>query len=373
VSELDVEFSLERGSFRLELALETPPGVTILFGPSGSGKTTALLVVAGLVRPRTGRISLAGEILFDAAKGVDAPPRERGLGFVSQEGLLFPHLSVLANLRYGAARSRGVPRAISEDEVVSILELDALLERRPHELSGGERQRVALGRALLSGPRALLLDEPLASLDRPRRARIVSYLRAINARFRAPILYVTHSLDEALALGDRACVLHQGKALVRGSPDEVFGAPRDPLVAKLSGFENVLSLSLVGHDDEDKTTRARLGAHQLSIPRVDVEPGELVRYGLAATDVLVATQAPEGLSARNVLPATVVSIDPDERGRAVRLRLDGTPPVELVACLVPSAVRALELATGKSVFAVIKSTAPRPLDLRAGVGDGGRA
>lgn len=366
---LRLDLDLARGpatpeSFRLTLALEAPAGVTVLFGPSGSGKSTTLAAVAGLVRPDRGRVLCDERVLLDTSAGIDLPRHERRLGLVAQEGLLFPHLTVAANLRYGASRALGRTDALDEREVVSVLELEPFLERRPSELSGGERQRVALGRALLSGPDALLLDEPLASLDRERRARIVPYLQKIKARFAAPVLYVTHALDEALALGDRVCVLAGGRAVAQGTPAEVFASPRDPLVARLAGFENVVELAVVAHDAEDGVTRASLGAHEVTVPRASAGPGARVRYGLLATDVLVATRRPEGLSARNALPAKVAALDVGEGGVLVRLALDGGTG-ELVARLVPSAVRALGLEVGGSAFAVVKSTAFRALALDA--------
>ncbi|MBI3722955.1 ATP-binding cassette domain-containing protein, partial [bacterium] len=235
MSTLALSLSVARSTtFRLELELEVEEGVTVLFGPSGSGKSTVLSCVAGLLRPERGRVSLSGRKLFDDSEEISVPPHLRGIALVSQEGLLFPHLSVLSNLRYGASRALAKAGKLGEDEVVSALELEPFLERRPRELSGGERQRVALGRALLSGPDALLLDEPLAALDRERRARIVPYLERVRARAKVPILYVTHALDEALALGERACVLCEGKKVAEGSPIEVFGAPRSELLARLS-------------------------------------------------------------------------------------------------------------------------------------------
>ncbi len=347
---LSFDVTVERGDFRLELALEVPPGVTVLYGPSGSGKTVTLHALAGLA-PAKGRIALGGRTLLDGTTRL--PPHQRRLGLVPQEGLLFPHLSVLGNLRYGGERDL--------DEVVSVLELGPLLDRSPRALSGGERQRVALGRALLAAPEALLLDEPLAALDRERRARIVPFLRRVKERFSAPVLYVTHALDEALALGDRACVIASGKTVAEGAPLDVFGAPRAELVPRLTGFENVLGVTVVEHVAADGVTRARHAAPdtpgvELVVPLLAAKPGERAFVGLGASEVVLAGEEPRALSARNILPATIAELD----GSTVRLDLGGVP---LVARVVPSAARALSLEPGRKVFVVIKTTSFRPLEL----------
>jgi molybdate transport system ATP-binding protein len=361
---LAFDLAVRRGEFALELALEVPSGVTVLFGPSGAGKSLTLAALAGLV-PASGRITLDGRTLLDGTTAL--PPHARRIGLVPQEGLLFPHMNVRANLRYGGeqgffrGRGGGAPEF---EQVVSVLELAPLLDRSPRDLSGGERQRVALGRALLAGPGALLLDEPLAALDRERRARIVPYLRRVKERFAIPVLYVTHALDEALALGDRACVLAEGKKVVSGPPLEVFGSPRQELVPRLTGFENVLSVEVKEHVPADGVTiahlgGARLGTAEVVIPASESAPGTRVFLGLAANDVVLATEEPRGISARNVLAATVSEL---EIGPSVLVRLDvgGAP---LVARLVPSAVRALALAPGVKVFAIVKTSSLARLDL----------
>ena len=360
---LAFDLAVRRGDFVLDLALEVPPGVTVLYGPSGAGKSLTLSALAGLV-PASGRIVLDGRTLLDGTRAL--PPHARRIGLVPQEGLLFPHMNVRANLRYGETRGGGEPGggAPELENISSVLELGALLDRWPRDLSGGERQRVALGRALLAGPGALLLDEPLAALDRERRARIVPYLRRVKERFAIPVLYVTHALDEALALGDRACVLAQGKKVVSGPPLEVFGSPRHALVPRLTGFENVLAVEVKEHVPADGVTIALLGGAgpgtaELVIPASDAAPGTRVFLGLAANDVVLATEAPRGISARNVLAATVSEL---ETGPSVLVRLDvaGAP---LVARLVPSAARALALAPGAKVFAIVKTSSLAPLDL----------
>ncbi len=344
---LAFDLALERGSFSLALALDVPRGVTVLYGPSGAGKSLTLGALAGLV-PARGKIVLADRTLLDGR--VSLPPHRRRIGLVPQEGRLFPHLSVARNLRYGAPSPAVRP---SFDDVVSALDLAPLLERAPRDLSGGERQRVALGRALLAAPDALLLDEPLASLDRERRARIVPYLRRMKAAFAGPVVYVTHALDEALALGDRACVIDNGRKVAEGAPLEVFGAPRSELVPRLTGFENVLEVTIVSHGSEDDVTTVSAKGATLVVPRLDGAPGGRAFLGLAASDVLLATEEPHGLSARNVLAASIIDVVAAGRCRLVRLDVGG---LAITARVVASAAAALGLEPGKRVHVVIKST-----------------
>jgi molybdate transport system ATP-binding protein len=203
----------------VDAALERP--ATVLFGPSGAGKTALLELIAGLERPSAGRIVLDGRALFDAGRGIDLPARARGVGYVPQDGALFPHLSVAANLEYALAARRLTDRATLE-RAIAALELASLLERSPRTLSGGERRRVALGRALVAAPALLLLDEPLAGLDRRRAERALADIRRVHAELGVPLLYVTHQRAEALAIGDEALVLDQGRIVARGAPAAVL-------------------------------------------------------------------------------------------------------------------------------------------------------
>lgn len=361
---LHAALEVRRGDFALDLALAVEPGaVLVLLGPSGAGKSTALSAIAGLVRPVRGHVRLGERTLFEAATGIDLPPRARGLGVVTQEPLLFPHLDARANLRYGLPRG-GPAAAARFDEVVAALELGGLLARRPAALSGGERQRVALGRALLSGPRALLLDEPLSALDRPRRAAVAAHLRAHARAAGPPVLLVTHAIDEALALADRVVVVHEGRAVAAGAPLEVLGAPRDPLVARLAGFETVLEVEVEAHDPGDGALLVRWGPVRLIAPGPARPAGARARYGLRARDVIVATAPPQGISARNVVPAAVRELVPQEGGPlSLRAQVGDDPARVVVARLLPSAARELGLEPGKAVWLVVKTTALQPLDL----------
>lgn len=208
--------------FELDVAFELDHEVTSLFGPSGSGKTTVLALIAGALRPQTGRIELGERTLVDTAQGLCLAAERRRVGLVFQDHLLFPHLSVEKNLRYGYRRRRAGANKIDFDQVVEVLELGDLLARMPRHLSGGQRQRVALGRSLLAGPELLLLDEPLAALDAPLKDRILTYLERVVAQWRLPTLYVSHAASEVARLADWVIVLRQGRVAATGTPQQVL-------------------------------------------------------------------------------------------------------------------------------------------------------
>jgi molybdate transport system ATP-binding protein len=227
---ISVRVKKRLGTFQLNAAFEGGSGVTVLFGASGAGKSSILSAVAGVLRPDSGHVRLGPDLLFDKDKGVDVPLERRRVGWVFQDGRLFPHLSVEGNLRFGQKRARGVPQPIAFDQVVEMLGIEGLLDRRLQTLSGGEAQRVAIGRALLSQPQLLLMDEPLASLDDFRKAEILAFIERATNAFAIPILYVTHSRDEALRLAERIVVVQDGEVVVSGPPRDVMALMGDPLV-----------------------------------------------------------------------------------------------------------------------------------------------
>jgi len=216
---------LPLASFALEMDVLLNAHVTAVFGPSGAGKTSLLEAVAGLRRPAAGRIVLSGRVLDDATAGIHAPPRERSVGYVTQDDSLFPHLTALGNLRYGARRRGAGGAALAESRVVEVLGLSSLLDRRPFTLSGGERRRVALGRALLSGPELLLLDEPLSGLERALKERVLEHLLRVREAFPIPIVFVTHEAEEVVALADEVVLLESGRIRARGAPRDVLVGP----------------------------------------------------------------------------------------------------------------------------------------------------
>jgi molybdate transport system ATP-binding protein len=242
---LSIHVARELAHFSLDVQVDCPHIVTAVFGPSGSGKTTLLNLVAGLLRPDRGAISIDGELLFSAAQGIDLPPERRRVGYVFQDDLLCPHLTVRQNLRYGYDLLPSGARRFKVDRIVDLLELQPLLDRRPGLLSGGERQRVALGRAILASPRLLLMDEPLASLDQGLKDRIIPYLRHIRSDLSVPILYVSHSVAEILQLTGQVIVLRQGRVLACGDFFDLAQRPDILPLMEAHGFENALPVDII--------------------------------------------------------------------------------------------------------------------------------
>ena len=356
------------GGFALDAAFDAPgPGVTALFGPSGCGKSTILAAVAGLLRPRQGRVALDGDVLLDTARGVFVPPERRRCGVVFQDSRLFPHLGVEANLRYGLRRAPRGAEGPGFDAVVALLGIGPLLGRRPVGLSGGERQRVALGRALLSRPRLLLMDEPLASLDAARRAEVLPFLARLRDAVGLPILYVTHALEEVDALADTLVLLDAGRVLATG-PVEALSARTDlPALGGRRDAGAVLGCTVLAHDAARGLTRLGFPGGELLVPLRDGEaPGTRLRLRLRARDVSVATERPRGISMHNVLPCTLAAVEavPGAPHEAF-LRL-GVGPSTLLARVTRDAVAGLGLAPGRAVWALVKSVA---FD-RAGPGGG---
>jgi molybdate transport system ATP-binding protein len=351
---LAIDIDKRLGDFRLQAALEGPSqGVTVLFGASGAGKSALLSCVAGAHRPDAGRIALDGDILFDSASRVDTPMERRRIGWVFQDARLFPHLTVRQNLHYGERRARA--RGIAFDDVVAVLGIEPLLARRPRDLSGGERQRVGLGRALLSQPRLLLMDEPLAALDAPRKAEILPFLERLKQSFALPILYVTHSLAEAVRLGDHMVVMEQGRVLAQGPLAEVVGRPDLPLVSNRSEVGAVLEAVVAGHDEARGLTALSAGAWQVLVSRLDADPGAPARVFVLARDVMLAREHPQRISARNVLAGVVADLSLQPSGTVlVSVRAEGAG---LLASLTADSVSELDLQPGAPVWAVVKSVA----------------
>lgn len=215
-------------AFALELDLRLTISATAIFGASGAGKTSLLELLAGLRRPAAGAVSLDGEMLSSCAPKIFVPPHRRRIGYLRQDGALFPHLDVRQNLRYGLDVNETAPRSIDLDKVIEVMEIGPFLDRAIHFLSAGERQRVALARSLLAQPRLLLLDEPLASLDQPLKTRLLPYLQRIRDDFRTPLIYVTHDSAEIMSLCDKVIAIDRGRCIARGTPAELFVSAPEP-------------------------------------------------------------------------------------------------------------------------------------------------
>ena len=356
---LDLRLRHRQGAFALDLAFRAPPGITVLFGRSGSGKTTIVNAVAGLLDPDEGRIAVADSVLLDTGAGVSLPPHRRRLGYVFQEGRLFPHLTVRQNLGYGRLFApRGAPR---EDmgRIVEMLGLGDLLARRPGALSGGEKQRVAIGRALLAAPRMILADEPLAALDEARKAEILPYFERLRDEVAVPMLYVSHSAAEVARLATTVIALDNGRITRQGPAGEVLADPMVlPTGVRAAGA--LIEAAVVRHHD-DGITELDAGGVPLFLPALSQAPGQRIRLRIAAQEVVLSRGAPQGLSALNVIPGVIDRVRTGEGpGALVSLR---TPAGPVLARVTRRSVDALGLAEGVSCHAVVKSVAIAPEDV----------
>ncbi len=356
---LRVRVHLPLDRFALDVGFETSHRVTGVFGRSGSGKTSLLETVVGLRRRATGRLSLDDETWLDSADGTYVRPEGRHVGYVPQEGLLFPHWNVRRNLLAGADRRRAHEGPSTEETfraVVDLLELSPYLSRDVVTLSGGERQRVALGRALCSRPRLLLLDEPLASLDLRLRRRVLPFLRRIRDEFRIPMLLVSHDPVEVQALCDDLIVLGDGAIIGRGAPRDVLTDPAIFPIAEQEGYQNVLPCAVEAHEGD--TSIVRLGANgkgpRLVVPRATGEPGSRKLVGLPAREVILATEEPKAISAQNVLRAEVHTVRSVGPLRLVHACLDEDVP-DIAVEVTEQARDALGLRSGRVVYLIVKA------------------
>jgi molybdate transport system ATP-binding protein len=357
---LRAEVRLELSSFPLEVAARAERRVTGIFGPSGAGKTSLLEVIIGLRRDARGLVEMDGAVWLDSERGIFVPPEERGIGYVPQEGLLFPHLDVRGNLLAGAS-ARGRRLVIGDAElghIAALLEIDALLDRDTATLSAGQRQRVALARAVCSRPRLLVLDEPLASLELPLRRRILPFLRRLRDELELPILYVSHEPLEIQALAEEVIVLREGRLVAQGPPARVLADPEVFALAPDEEYENVMTaLAGPAEDGEGRSVDLAAGL-ALRVPSFGGAEGSTVLVSVPAQQVLLAIEPPRGLSAQNVLPAVVRDVRPAGGLRLVASELRPGGP-ELVAELTPRACAGLDLHPGREVFLVVKQTGCR--------------
>ncbi|WP_342348900.1 molybdenum ABC transporter ATP-binding protein [uncultured Nitrospira sp.] len=358
MSELIARFEVVFPSFHLQVKASIPAeGITVVFGPSGCGKTTFLRCLAGLERSPDGFLSLGEQVWQDEPNNIFLPLSQRPVGFVFQDPRLFPHLSVRSNLLYGWKRIPESERRISLDQVVEILGLGSLLERRPTHLSGGEQQRVAIGRALLTSPRLLLMDEPLSSLDVQRKREIMTFIQRLDKEFRIPILYVSHALHEVVQLAKTLILLKDGSVAAIGPLAEVFSQVSSRRVIPDSHIGAVIDTRVAEHDFEFGLTTLTFSGGQLSVPHQHYSIGESLRVQILARDVsLVANPPVFQTSVLNVLMATVMEIGPIEPGQPfVDIKLDiGCP---LLATITRKSLVTLKLHPGQKVHAQIKAVA----------------
>ncbi|HEV7317805.1 MAG TPA: molybdenum ABC transporter ATP-binding protein [Ensifer sp.] len=352
---LTVEARHQLGNFALDAAFTSDGGVTALFGRSGSGKTSLINIIAGLLKPESGRVLLDGDVIADSEARIFTPVHRRRFGYVFQEARLFPHLSVRRNLAYGRWFAGKSGAGGDFARIVDMLGIGHLLERNPNALSGGERQRVAIGRALLAAPRLLLMDEPLAALDEARKAEILPYLERLRDDAGIPIVYVSHSVGEVARLAKRVVVLENGQVTASGAAAEVLSAPAASIATGRREAGVVLEGIVEGTDTEHDLTTVRVGEELLRIANVTAPSGRSLRLHIAARDVMLATTRPEGISALNVLEGTVFSLATEADG-SVDVRID-CRGVTIAARITRFSRDALALVPGKAVYAIVKSVA----------------
>ncbi|MCC7462532.1 MAG: molybdenum ABC transporter ATP-binding protein [Gammaproteobacteria bacterium] len=362
---LAVSVRRRQGEFRLDVAFEAPtPGVIALFGRSGCGKTTVVDLIAGLRRADSGRIEIDGAVLLDTARGIAIPAERRRVGYVFQDGRLFPHLDVRGNLAYGQRRARGSEVRVGFEEIVALLGLASLLERRVHQLSGGEKQRVALGRALLAQPRLLLLDEPLAALDQARREEVLPYLERLRDQLALPMLLVTHDYDEVLRLATHVVLMDRGRRLAQGPPTQLSLAPELRAIVGPEAIGAVLEGVVLAVDADAGLARVGVAGGALSIEAGSLAAGQRVRLQLLARDLILATERPHALSVRNALAGRVAALEADgAHATLVQVDAGGTAVIVRVTA---QATHELGLRAGLPVWVLVKAVTLRTHVFQAG-------
>ncbi|MFO0990518.1 MAG: molybdenum ABC transporter ATP-binding protein [Hyphomicrobiales bacterium] len=350
---IEVEIRHKLGNFDLDVNFIAAGRLTALFGASGSGKTSVINTIAGMIKPTSARIVIDGRVLVDSAKGIFVPRHRRRIGYVFQEPRLFPHLSVRQNLKYGLWFTPTSERKADFSRIVELLGIASLLDRRPNHLSGGEKQRVAIGRALLTSPQLLLMDEPLASLDQARKLEILPYIERLRDESRVPIIYVSHAIGEVTRLATDIVVMSHGRSVEWG--------PTELVMQRLDVFPEedkdeagaIVDTVLEAYDPAYDMSHLRGPAGEFRIPGSLGELGSPIRLRLKARDVMLATERPRGLSALNVLEGVVSGIG-ERTGPQVEVRIDchGTP---VIARITRQSLDTLALRPGVACFAVVKS------------------
>ncbi|HWI13742.1 MAG TPA: molybdenum ABC transporter ATP-binding protein [Burkholderiales bacterium] len=348
---VDVEHRV--GRLDLNVAFQADARITALFGRSGAGKTTLVNMIAGLLRPARGRIEVDGKVLFDSARGIDLPAEKRRIGYVFQEGRLFPHLTVRRNLLYGHALTPAGERYVQLDQIVTLLGLEDLLDRRPGALSGGEKQRVAIGRALLASPRLLLLDEPLVALDTVRKREILQHLELLRDELRIPMVYVSHVVEEVVRLADAVVLLAGGKAVASGDVEDIMGRPD---LRPASGvFEGgaVIDATVTAQDMQYDLATLAFDGGTLTVTNVDALIGEPVRVRIRARDVSVALEQPQRISIQNVLRGSIEKVEA-QPGGIVDLTI-AVGAARLRSRVTRRSMDQLDLTPGREIYALVKA------------------
>lgn len=367
---IQVSCRLSRPRFRLDVEFAAPPGCVALFGPSGSGKSTIVRLLAGLERPDHGRISINGSVLVDTEARIRVPVHKRRVGLVFQDGQLLPHLSVRQNLNYGRHFAPRDAQSPSFEAVVELLGIEHLLAARPSTLSGGERQRVAIGRALLAAPRILVMDEPLASLDAPRKREILPFIARLRDEFALPIIYVSHVVEEVARLANTVVRVADGRVIAQGTPSEVLGVPAHDMDGEGETPLSFLSARVVRECPEFAVTILAHPAGEIVLPGLLKRRAKSLRVAIAASNVTLALGKPRGISIRTVLRGRILSIaEGDGPSAFVTVELEGGDRIS--AAVTRLAIADLDLAKGREVHAMIKSVSIDEQAVAAIAGGGG--
>lgn len=350
---IEARFYLQRDGFILDIAFSVPlEGITAVFGPSGCGKTTLLRAIAGLEKCQSGYFSLGGDVWED--KQHSLPAHRRPLGYVFQEANLFPHLTVRGNLDYGYKRLPVGARRLAFEQAINLLGIDSLLLRRAHQLSGGERQRVAIARSLLTSPRLLLMDEPLAALDVKSKAEIYPFLERLHNELEIPIIYVSHSPDEVARLADQLILMQSGRIQAVGPIAEMLTRNDLPL-AHGNEAESIIEAKVMEHDEVYHLTNLVFAGGQFTVPRKELAEGQVVRLRILARDVSLTLAEQTNTSILNIFPATIEEIH-EENPAQMTVRLDAAG-VPILSRITRKSAKALDLVTGKQVYVQVKSVA----------------
>jgi molybdate transport system ATP-binding protein len=356
---IEIDLKRTQGKFTLEAQCHLDSAVVGLFGPSGAGKSTLLAMIAGLVKPDSGYLMLDGVCLFDSERRINVPLHQRRIGIVFQDSRLFPHLNVTDNLSYGLNLLARKDRQLELKKIVDLLEIGQLLTQKPHQLSGGEKQRVALGRALLTSPRLLLLDEPLASLDMRLKHQILPFLRRIKNEINMPMLYVSHAIDEILYLTPQIAMLEAGKLLAVGSFEEVMRDQRVLSIAHSLGLENVLHTQILAHDTDHGYTTATIAAQLISLPPIAAPIGSQVSVSVAAANIALSSSKITAISIQNQLLGTVSAVQ--QLGPRMLVSVDIGAP--LMVEVTAKALLDMQIAVGSKVYCLIKTQSIHPFPL----------
>lgn len=349
---LDIDVRLSRGRFQLAAHLKLGRQVTGLFGPSGSGKTSLLMVVAGLLRPDSGRIVLDGKPLFESKARIDVASHRRRVGLVFQDSQLFPHLCVRDNLLYGFRRAPRQERRFQLNEIVELLEIGKLLDAKPRQLSGGEKQRVALGRSLLASPRLLLLDEPLASLDQGLKEQILPFLRRVKEELHLPMLYVSHSMSEVLQLTDFLVLMANGAVQGSGFLRDLVRSEELFRLSAAPGIDNILPVSILAHDVSHGCTLARFFGIRLMLPYTErARTGETHYVSVRSNEIVLSHAPVPRISIQNQLKGRICAVIPHSDRVLVQVDAGTT----LIAEITRRAWLDMQLHEGDTAYCLIKA------------------